>query len=234
MAQALMELSVETDPGVFNKNANDNVILRSASLILHELLNKANMPLGRYHLQTYRKMRWHGYHAVPYKIGIHQHGCVYITIKPPGSGNETAYEYKLGGKFNGWDAARTHELLLAHIHQELHPDNSLREHDPEPELTLPETPAVPAPTVPVTEIPTLKISERVAKLEATASRNNRREEQLAKLRSLRAEHQRQIIELQDKISGIENQELQTLEEMEADTECLAAIEALNTLRSLLQ
>lgn len=207
---------VEFDTGPFTRNQEQHTkTWQAARDIVAELLPALSLPAGEYRLKPISKVRWQGPRlAVPFKVGVPQHGLVFLTIKPPRADNDGVFEYGLRGLSNQWDPLAVTEQISQHIKQLESASPPVVEEPP------------PAPEK-------LSIADKVALLEQTAARNSVRQGQLAELQVKRAAMQRELAIVQEKLNATELEELKILEEIENDRECIEAQESLAALRKIL-
>jgi hypothetical protein len=205
---------VEFTTGRFgNPRLNDPRVWEAAVAIATELLMQLGY-FGKFTLKPSRKVRWQGNHALLFKASRHDDDALVLTIKPSGLGNDSAYEYALVGRFKDWDA-RLAYFKVKELTQ------AAGVNDPEETATV------------KTEKPKADLATRITQLQATAARNDSRRKQIEELHDKQAKVRAQIAALEADLNGLETNELQLLDEIEQDRECVEASQALEVLEKLL-
>jgi hypothetical protein len=217
------EITVSLDQGSF-RDAGDPKVWKAAQGILCQLLTAVVPAGGEYIARIVKKTRWQGNHDVPFKLGPAQLGWIYLTIKVPDTGNGEVYDYAIRAKAGTpWLPDQMQNRIREHI-ERLAAEAAAR-----PRAIPTPTPAAPVPVVSAAD----RVSDRVARLEQLATRNDERIRALTALSQEKVQYREQLAEMQRRVADVEARELALMEEMDSDKECVEAQESLAALRRLL-
>ena len=196
-----------------------------AASLIRDFLVDADAPAGKYAIRVHKQVRWMGNPTSPIKVSRYEGHGIILTVKPPSWGNGSSWEYLLNGQFPDWDA----KMIFHHLRRHISPDGPTGPAEPDPEVNEQVEPE-PQPQGPR---PKMSLTERIAALEATASRNKPREAQITKLTDEIAIKRRAMAALQTEIDQLEAEQLRIMDEIEGDKACHEAQQAIAALEGLL-
>lgn len=118
-------------------------------------------------------------------------------------------------------------MIFHHLRRHLAPDGPTGPAEPDPEVNEPVEPQPQEPQKKMT------LTERIAALEATASRNKPREAKIAALGEEIGRKRQAVAAIQAEIDQLEAAQLKIMDEIEGDKECHEAQRSIAALEGLL-
>lgn len=200
----------------------------AARAIIQDFLIEADVPAATYKLRAHKHVRWMGNPVRPLKVSRYDEHGIVITVKPPGCGNDSSWEYLLVGDFPEWDA----KSIFHHLRRAIDADGPTGPAEPDPDF-FEESAPVPVAPAPVAPVKKMTLAEKIAALEITASRNKPREQRLSQLAAEIEQRRQEIVAIQSKIDQLEAEQISVMEAIEGDAECHEAQRSIAALEGLL-
>lgn len=199
----------------------------AAREIIRDFLIEADVPVATYRLRAHKHVRWMGNPDRPLKVSRYEGHGIVITVKPPGLGNDSSWEYVLIGEFDDWDA----KSIFHHLRRAIDANGPTGPAEPDPEIVEEAQPVTASVAVQPTK--KLTLAEKIAALEVTASRNKPREQRLAELAATIEKRRQAIVAIQSEIDQLEAEQISVMEAIDGDTECHEAQRSIAALEGLL-